>query len=130
MAESSDSNNVPEGTTFVFSSWACTANGSGGFSSHFVTPNSPELKTINQPAKICETVELDGKRTPLELSSDITENVSTPTRNHESVEFDTNSDSKKLHFSETLGKYMTYLKSIKCSMIVNHELLDRVDRVS
>ena len=89
MAESSDSNNVPEGTTFVFSSWACTANGSGGFSSHFVTPNSPELKTINQPAKIYEVAELGGKRALLELSSDTAENVSTRTRILGSVEFDT-----------------------------------------
>jgi hypothetical protein len=37
------------------------ADGSGGFSSHLVMPNSPELKTINQPAEICEIAELDGK---------------------------------------------------------------------
>ena len=127
MAGSSDTNNVPEGTTLVFGSWACTADGSGGFSSHLVTPNSPELKTINQPAKICETVELDGKRTPLELSSDTAENVSTPTRILGSVEFDTNSDSEKLHFSETLGKYVTNLKSIERPKISNSELLDGVD---
>jgi len=121
---------VPEGTTLFFGSWACTADGSRGFSSHLVTPNSPELKTINQPAEICETAELDGKRAPFEFSSDIVENVSTPSQTHKSVEFDTNSDSKKLHFSETHKKYMTYLKSIKRPKIVNHELLDGVDRVS
>ena len=92
IAGSSDANNVLEGTTLVFSSWACTANGSSGFSSHLVTPNSPELKTINQPAKICKTAELDRKQAPLELNSDIAENVSTPTRIHELAEFDTNSD--------------------------------------
>ena len=90
-------------------------------------PNSPKLKTINQPAEIGETAELSGKRAPLELSSDITENVSTPTRTYESVEFDTNSDSENLHFSETLEKYMAYLKSIKRPKLVNHELLDGVD---
>jgi hypothetical protein len=130
MARSSDANNVPEGTTFVFGSWACTANGSGGFSSHFVTPNSPELKTINQPAEICEVAELDGKRALLELSSDTTENMSTPTRTHESAEFDANSYSKNPNFSKTLGKYVTYLKSIKRPKIVNTKLLDIVDRVS
>ena len=113
MAGSIDANNVPEGTTLVFGSWACTADGSGGFSSHLVMPKSPELKTTNQSAEICKTVELDGKQAPLELSSDILENVSTPTRIRELAESDTNSDTKNLQFSETLGKYLTYLKSIK-----------------
>ena len=121
---------MPEGTTLVFGSWACTADESGSFSSHLVTPNSPKPKTTLQLGEICETAELGGKRAPLELSSDITENVSTPTRTYESVEFDTNSDSENLHFSETLGKYVTYLKSIKRPKIVNSELLDGVDRVS
>ena len=118
MAGSSNTSYVPEGTTLVFGSWACTADRSGGFSSHLITPNSPELKTINQPAEICETAELGGKRAPLELSSDITENVSTPNRIRELAESNTNSDPENLHFSETLGKYVTYLKSIKRPKIV------------
>ena len=61
---------------------------------------------------------------------DTAENVSTPTRIHESVEFDTNFDSENPHFSETLEKYMAYLKSIKRPKIDNSELLDGVDRVS
>ena len=56
--------------------------------------------------------------------------MSTPTRILGSVEFDTNCDSEKLHFSETLGKYVTYLKSIKHPKIINHELLDGVYQVS
>ena len=75
MAGSSNANSVPEGTTFVFGSWACTADRSGGFSSHLVTPNSPELKTYNQPAEICKTAELDKKQAALELNSDTKENV-------------------------------------------------------
>ena len=97
MAGSSDANNVPEGTTLVFGTWACTVNGSGGFSSHLVTPNLPELKTYNQPAEICKTAELDGKQAPLELSSDIPENMSTPTRIRELAKSDTNSNPKNLH---------------------------------
>ena len=54
--------------------------------------------------------------------------MSTPI--HELAEFDTNSDSENPHFSETLGKYVAYLKSIKRPKIVNLELLDGVDRVS
>ena len=50
--------------------------------------------------------------------------MSTPTRTLGSVEFDTNSDSKKLHFSETLGKYLTNLKSIKRPKINNSELTE------
>ena len=61
MVGSSDANNVPEGTTLVFGSWACMTDGSGGFSSHLVTPNLPELKIINQSAEICNTAELDEK---------------------------------------------------------------------
>jgi hypothetical protein len=47
MAGSSDANNVPEGTTLVFGSWAFTADGSGGFSSHLITPKTRESKTTN-----------------------------------------------------------------------------------
>jgi len=56
--------------------------------------------------------------------------VSTPTRTLGSVEFDTNSDSKKPHFSKTLGKYLTHLKTTKCPKIKNSELLEGVNRVS
>ena len=130
MAGSSDANKVPEGTTFVFGSWACTADRTGGFSSHLVTPNLPKPKITPQPADICENSDLDGKRVLLELGSDNAENVLTPTRVLELAESDTNSDSENLHFSETLRKYATYLKSIKRPKIVNSELLDGVDRAS
>jgi hypothetical protein len=130
MARSNDVNNVPEGTTLVFGSWANTADGSGGFSSHLIMPKTHESKTSNQSAKTYMVAELDGKQTLLELDSDTAENMSTPTRAHELAEFDTNSDSENPHFSETLGKYVAYLKSIKRPKIVNLELLDGVDRVS
>ena len=91
---------------------------------------APELKTTNKSTENCKTAELDGKQALFELDSDITENVSTPTRIHESAESDTNSDSENLHFFDTLGKYVVYVKSIKCPKIVNLELLDGVDRVS
>ena len=130
MAESSDANNVPEGTTLVFGSWACTADGSGGFSSHLVTPNSPKPKTTFQSADVCEIAELDGKQAPPELSSDVPENMSTPTRILELAESNTNSEPENLQFSETLGKYLTYLKSIKRPKIDNSKLLGGVYRVS
>ena len=41
--------NVPTisaGTTFVFGSWVCTADGSGGFSSHLI--DSTSMKTLRQ----------------------------------------------------------------------------------
>ena len=130
MDGSSDANNVPEGTTLVFGSWAYMADGSGGFSSHLVTPNSPKPKITPQPADICENSDLDEKRVLLELSSDNTENVSTPTRVLELAESDTNYDPEKSHFSETLGKYLTCLKTIKRPRINNSELQDGVNRVS
>ena len=61
---------------------------------------------------------------------DIPENVSTPTRTLELAESNTNSDPENLQFPETLGKYLTYLKSIKHPKIDNSELLDGIDRVS
>ena len=105
MAGSSDANNVPEGTTLIFGSWACMGYGSGGFSSHLVMPNSPKPKTTVQLTDIRKSADLDEKRVLLELDSDNPENVSTPNRTLGSAEFDTNSDSEKTHFSKTLGKY-------------------------
>ena len=130
MAGSSDANNVPEGTTFVFGSWACTTYGTGVFSSHLVTPNSPKSKTSSQVAGIREFVDFDEKRVLPELDSDNPGNVPTPTRTLGSIEFDTNSNSEKPHFSKTLGKYLTHLKTIKRPKIKNSELLDGVNRVS
>ena len=130
MPGSSDANNVPEGTTLVFGSWACTADGSGGFSSHLVMPNSPKPKKTFQSADVCEFAELDRKQAPPKLSSDIPENVSTPTQILKLAESDTKSDPKKPHFSETLRKYLTCLKTIKRPRINNSELLDGVNRVS
>jgi hypothetical protein len=130
MVGSSDANNVPEGTTLVFDSWARTADGSGDFSSYLVTPNSPKPKTTSQVADIRESADLDEKRVPPELDSDNPENVSTPTRTLGSVEFDTNYDSEKPHFSKTLGKYLAHLKTIKRPKIKNSELLDGAKRVS
>ena len=127
MAGSSDANNVPEGTTLVFGSWACTADGSGGFSSHLVTLNSPKLKTTTHLADICKTADLDEKRVLLELGSGKAENVSTPTQPFELAESDTNSGTKKPHSSETLRKYLTHLKTIKRPKINNSELLGGVD---
>ena len=56
--------------------------------------------------------------------------MSTPTRTLGSVEFDTNPDSEKSHFSKTHGKYLTHLKMIKCPKIKNSELLDGINQIS
>ena len=106
MARLSDANNVPEGTNLVFGSWACTADGSGGFSSHLVTPNLPKPKTTSQVADTRESAGLDEKRVLPELDLDNLENVSTPNLILGSVEFDTNSDSEKLHFSKNPRKIL------------------------
>ena len=130
MAGSSNANNVPEGTILVFCSWACTPDRSGGFSSHLVTPNPPKARTRSQLAGIRESADLNKKRVLPELDSDNPENVSTPTRILKLPESNTNTDPENLQFSETLRKYLTYLKSIKGPKIDNSELLDGVDRVS
>ena len=106
------------------------ADGSGAFSSHLVTPDSPKPKTTPQLADIRESADLDEKRVLPKLDSDNSENVSTPTRTVGSVEFDTNSYSEQLHFFETLGKYLTHLKTIKRPKIDNLELLGGVGQVS
>ena len=90
MAGSSDANSVPTGTTLVFGSRACMADGSGGFSSHLITPKATESETNNQPAEISITAKLGRDQAAVELDLDITENVSTPTRTHESAESDAN----------------------------------------
>jgi hypothetical protein len=95
MAGSSDANSVPKGKTLVFGSLACMADGSGGFSSHLITPKSPKSKTSNQTAETSNAVELGGIQALLELDSDITENTSTPTQIHEPIESNANSDFEK-----------------------------------
>jgi hypothetical protein len=36
---------LDEGTTFIFSSWICVANGLGGFNSHLADSRKPEACT-------------------------------------------------------------------------------------
>ena len=43
---------IDAGTTFVFGSWVCIANGSGGFSSHLIDPASTETPQREQLGKI------------------------------------------------------------------------------
>ena len=128
MAGSSNANRVPEGMTLVFGSWACTADGTGGFSNHLVTPNLPRSKTRSQLAGIREFADLDKKRVLPELDSNNPENVTTQNLTLGSVEFDTNPDSEKPYFSKTLGKYLAHLKTIKRPKIKNLELLAGVDK--
>ena len=115
MAGLSDANPMSKGTTLVFVSWACTADGSGGFTSHLVAPKEPEAKIDDQFA---ETPKPNKKLSPI-LDSETAENASTPTRPCDSAESDANSNTKNFQFSETLGKYVAYLKSIKRPKIVN-----------
>ena len=43
---------INAGTTFVFGSWVCIANGSGGFSSHLINPASTETPRREQLGEI------------------------------------------------------------------------------
>ena len=94
MAESSDANTVAEGTTLVFGFWARTADGSGGFSGHLITPKAPEAKLNNHPAEADDATEFGGNQVPPELNSENLGNMSTPTRTVESAESDTNPNSE------------------------------------
>ena len=93
MAESSDANTVPEGTTYVFGSWACTVDGLDGFTSHLITPKNPEAKLDNQLTGTSDAHKLDGNQALPKLNSKNLENMSTPTHTDESAESDTNSNS-------------------------------------
>jgi hypothetical protein len=42
------SNVLDEGTTFIFGSWICVANGLGGFINHLVDPRKPEASAATQ----------------------------------------------------------------------------------
>ena len=88
------------------------------------------MKLDDQLAGIADAVKLGGNQAPPELDSEDLGNMSTPTRADGLAEFDTKPNSKNFQFSQTLAKYVAYLKSIKCPKIVNLELLDGVDRVS
>jgi hypothetical protein len=42
------SNVLDEGTTFIFGSWICVANGLGGFNSHLINSRKPEASAATQ----------------------------------------------------------------------------------
>ena len=42
----------PQGTTFVFGSWVCVANGSGGFDSHLTNPPTLKATTLKSSNKL------------------------------------------------------------------------------
>ena len=110
-------------------SWSPTTTRSGSFL--FTAASSTPIRVVTREVRhIHESADLDEKRVPPELDSDNPENVSTLNRTLGSVKFDTNSDSEKLHFSKTLGKYLAHLKTIKCLKIKNLGLLAGVDQVS
>ena len=131
MAGSNDANIVPEGTTFIFSSWACTADRSGGFINHLITPEEPKAtiddQLVETAAEFGEKPSTQASPTPNSKSAG---NVPTPTRLGGSAESNFTPNSKNFQFSETLEKYVAYLKSIKRPKVVNSELLDGIDRVS
>ena len=104
MADSNDANTVPEGTTFVFGSWACTADRSGGFIGNLITPKEHEAKPDNESAEKADDLELGEKlsnQTSSILDSESLGNASTPTFLDDSAESDNNLDSENFQFSQT-----------------------------
>jgi hypothetical protein len=47
---------LDKGTTFIFGSWICIANGLGGFNSHLVDSRKPEASTSTQSSNLEEFV--------------------------------------------------------------------------
>jgi hypothetical protein len=43
---------LDEGTTFIFGSWICVANGLGGYNSHLVDSREPEASTSTQSSNL------------------------------------------------------------------------------
>jgi hypothetical protein len=48
---------LDEGTTFVFGSWICVTNGSGGFNCHLVDSRKPEASTASRCNDLDEFVD-------------------------------------------------------------------------
>ena len=119
MAESSKANTVPEGTTFVFGSWACTADESGGFIGHLISPKGPEAKLDDQPAGTADAPKLGGNQALPELDSENLENMSTPTRANGSIESNVNPRCNIMEgvviLHETIHKLHTKKKTKWCS---------------
>jgi hypothetical protein len=50
---------LDEGTTFIFGSWICVANGLGGFNSHLVDSRKPEASISTRSSNLDELLLLD-----------------------------------------------------------------------
>jgi hypothetical protein len=62
---------LDEGTTFIFSSWICIANGSGGFNSHLADTGELEASATTQRSRLNKFVDnLDEMLLP-DLAKDI-----------------------------------------------------------
>jgi hypothetical protein len=48
---------LDEGTTFIFGSWICVANGLGGFNSHLVNSRKPEASTPTRHSDLDEFID-------------------------------------------------------------------------
>jgi hypothetical protein len=48
---------LDEGTTFIFDSWICIANGLGGFNNHLPESRKPEASTPTQSSDIDEFID-------------------------------------------------------------------------
>ena len=49
----------PRGATFIFSSWVCIANGSGGFDSHLTNSPTPKSSTSEDSKKLARSHDCD-----------------------------------------------------------------------
>ena len=97
MANSDHSSKVLEGTTIVFGFWACTANGTGGYTSHLIAPEESKTPDDEQladsPPKLGEKPSI---WVSFALNSESARNAPAPSRHGESVEPDVAPDFENL----------------------------------
>ena len=55
---------LPQGATFVFGSWVCITNGSGGFDSHLTNPIESEVISLESCDAITESDDHDDMLLP------------------------------------------------------------------
>ena len=67
---------LARGTTFVFGSWVCVANGSGGFDSHLSNPREPEAISSGSCNFAAESSNL-GEMLLSDLINEIEQNLDT-----------------------------------------------------
>jgi len=124
---------LEEGTTFIFGSWVCIANSSGGFDSHLSNPREPEATPSNRSSITSDHANITVKMPLPDLTKEIEEKLifdTNSTRSPSSLRSES-TRSKILLTQPTFGLRNTasvYQKSIRSAFsslkkdVLNHLL--------